>query len=435
MLNGNYTRINAVEFNANGESFIESCGAGRDFSGKGLYRPESNSRIRFLTADIADWSYVEMKIRSDKLIYLWARGESDASGDSDPDTLLFTDGDWGTGWSGATHSTGYTVGSFKKLGYLFKDGEGYVFIDGVYAADSERATPFLTNVNGKTKIAFATEPANFPYAVEIDYSAFYEKEPYGPPITDRPITAITFSQPSLLVSGDTHTLAPILAPLDTSDTGLSYSSSDTDVATVDDLGVVTQVGYGIVDITVTSKVNIMISGSIELFFEELSAAMVTLSDVPSGTLASLLTGDYNRVNAVEFNTDADSFIEFSSEGTSFAGKGFYRPNETTGGTIRFLTADITDWSYLEIKIQTNKLLNLWARGETVSGLGSDSGSEDVASPDTLLYTNGNWGNGWGGTASSNYGVVVTGYTAGTIKKLGYLFTADKGYVFINGVYT
>ncbi len=66
------------------------------------------------------------------------------------------------------------------------------------------------------------------------------------------LEAITLSNDELYLDvGDTWYTAPVLTPADTSMTRLAFSSSDEDVATVDNMGVITAVGVGDAEITAT----------------------------------------------------------------------------------------------------------------------------------------------------------------------------------------
>ncbi len=67
-----------------------------------------------------------------------------------------------------------------------------------------------------------------------------------------PLEAITLSDDELYLDvGDTWYTAPVLTPADTSMTRLTFTSSDENVATVDNMGVITAVGVGDAQITAT----------------------------------------------------------------------------------------------------------------------------------------------------------------------------------------
>lgn len=68
------------------------------------------------------------------------------------------------------------------------------------------------------------------------------------------VTSITLDSSSLtLEPGDTHTLSTVVAPEDATDKSVTWTSSDSNVATVSDEGVVTAVNAGTVTITATAN--------------------------------------------------------------------------------------------------------------------------------------------------------------------------------------
>ena len=70
----------------------------------------------------------------------------------------------------------------------------------------------------------------------------------------RLVTSITLNETSLsLNSGDTHTLTATVSPSDATDKGITWSSSNTGVATVDANGLVTAIAAGTCTITATAK--------------------------------------------------------------------------------------------------------------------------------------------------------------------------------------
>lgn len=93
------------------------------------------------------------------------------------------------------------------------------------------------------------------------HSSRYQGYPVRPvrvatdiPFSPISVTSITLDSSSLtLEAGDTHTLSTVVAPEDATDKSVTWTSSDSNVATVSDEGVVTAVNAGTVTITATAN--------------------------------------------------------------------------------------------------------------------------------------------------------------------------------------
>ena len=101
--------------------------------------------------------------------------------------------------------------------------------------------------------------------------------------TEIPVTGVTVSQPTItLTEGGTATISYTVEPSDASVKDVTFSSSDTGVATVDESGRVTAVGPGTATITVTTK-----DGG----FKATVTVTVTAKDTPPGPPEPPTPGD------------------------------------------------------------------------------------------------------------------------------------------------
>lgn len=90
------------------------------------------------------------------------------------------------------------------------------------------------------------------------------------PSSSVPVTSITFDSSSLTLEvGDTHTLSAVVAPQEATDKSLTWTSSDNDVATVSNDGVVTAVNAGTTTITATANDDSGVKAECEVTVEEL----------------------------------------------------------------------------------------------------------------------------------------------------------------------
>lgn len=85
-----------------------------------------------------------------------------------------------------------------------------------------------------------------------------------PTPTTKPVTAVTVSGSGTIEAGKTAQLTATVEPADATDTTVTWSSSNEDVATVDQNGVVTAKNTGTATITATSKSDPTVSGMLEI---------------------------------------------------------------------------------------------------------------------------------------------------------------------------
>ena len=105
-------------------------------------------------------------------------------------------------------------------------------------------------------------------------------------------TAVKLSKTSLSISkGKTAELSVTLEPADTTDTIVSWTSSDEKVATVDDNGVVTAAGYGTATIEV--KTSNELSATCKVTIRNETSSEVEKGSISSEKSDSLCISDYN----------------------------------------------------------------------------------------------------------------------------------------------
>ena len=174
---------------------------------------------------------------------------------------------------------------------------------------------------------------------------------------DIPTTGVTLSKDTLaLVNGNSGTLTATVQP-DTASQSVTWASSDTAVATVDESGNVTAVGAGTATITATAKVaaadGLMLSASCTVTVME-PTYTVTLNP-NEGTIADgkNVTG-YVRGTGMALPTAAD----ITREGYLF--KGWYETADFSGPPVTAITATDTGDKTFYAK---------WAEAYTVTAYG------------------------------------------------------------------
>lgn len=96
-------------------------------------------------------------------------------------------------------------------------------------------------------------------------------------VSDKLISLITLDVKSARIEeGKTIQLTASYAPADATKTGLTWSSSDSSIATVDDEGYVTGIGEGVAEITCTSENDIAASCTVTVGKKELPTTAATL---------------------------------------------------------------------------------------------------------------------------------------------------------------
>ena len=130
-----------------------------------------------------------------------------------------------------------------------------------------------------------------------------------------PVTGVTVSPTSLnLNAGSTYTLTKTVAPSTASNQNVTWSSSNTNVATVNSSGVVTAVGNGTATITCTSSENSSLKGTCSV---TVTTAVTSVTVSPT-TLSLNVGGTYTLSKTVLPSTASNPNVTWSTSSTSVA---------------------------------------------------------------------------------------------------------------------
>ncbi|MEX0274400.1 MAG: Ig-like domain-containing protein, partial [Flavobacteriaceae bacterium] len=159
---------------------------------------------------------------------------------------------------------------------------------------------------GSTTITVTTDDGNFTATATITV------EPATVPVTGVTVSPVN----ATLTEGDTQQLSASVSPSNATDMGVSWSSSDTDVATVSTNGLVTAILEGNATITVTTDDgDFTATATITVEAATISVTGVTVSPVN----ATLTEGDTQQLSAtVSPNNATDTGVSWSSSDTDVA---------------------------------------------------------------------------------------------------------------------
>ncbi len=152
-----------------------------------------------------------------------------------------------------------------------------------------------------------------------------------------PITGINLPSSTLIFPGQSMTLDAELVPAWTTQTDLTWSSSDNNLATVDENGVVTTgTTLGTVTITATSSENGAIMGSIDILISNTIVVQAEDFTLTGGDHDGFKTYEVNGIGAINYNQAGDwgdYEVDFPEAGnysvTYYAGS----PNDGAGVTL------------------------------------------------------------------------------------------------------
>ena len=129
------------------------------------------------------------------------------------------------------------------------------------------------------------------------------------------VTGVKVSTPTLTINeGETATISFTVEPSNASNKGVSFTSSDTSVVTVDENGVVTAVGPGTATITITTKdgsytatVTVTVKGkSVAVSGVSLDIVEVTIKEGDSVTLTATVKPDDAADKSVSWSSSDDA---------------------------------------------------------------------------------------------------------------------------------
>ena len=225
---------------------------------------------------------------------------------------------WGYGWTATvTPADGYTI---TKC--VFYDDEDRT------ATDSE--APFVVETTEEDKVP----QVNGTPILAYQSKGITKIEVYGyanPTTVD--VTGVSLNKTTTtLTVGDTETLTATVSPNDATDKSVTWSSDDTSVATVDPNGLVTAVGAGTANITVTTT-----DGS-----KTASCAVtVNAAIVTSAVTLHANGGTINSGNITEYTegTGATLPTDVTKEGHQFGG--WYDNDGLTGSLVTAISTSDT----------------------------------------------------------------------------------------------
>lgn len=280
---------------------------------------------------------------------------------------------WGYGWiATVTPADGYTI---TKC----------VFYDDANRTATDSEAPFVVETTEEEK-----EPqVNGTPILAYQSKGIKKIEVYGyanPTTVD--VTGVSLNKTTTtLTVGDTETLTATVSPDDATDKSVTWSSDDTSVATVDPNGLVTAVGAGTANITVTSN------------SDSTKNASCSVTVNPS-TYNVLLTGGSNAT--ISGGSTSQSELSGAMETVTYTANSGYHFADFTDITQNGITVTKTSDSVV-----------------TVSGI--PTADVNIVVPDAIAKTqisytvtfnveNGSWNNG----VSDAQTVTLTGYEGDTL---------------------
>ena len=119
-------------------------------------------------------------------------------------------------------------------------------------------------------------------------------------LTNEKVTSITLNHTeATLTEGKTLTLTATITPIYATDRSLTWSSSDSNVASVDDKGKVTAIAPGTATITAKANDGSGVSASCEVTVEAATYVSITINQYGSGTYCSEYALDFSNVEGLK----------------------------------------------------------------------------------------------------------------------------------------
>lgn len=134
------------------------------------------------------------------------------------------------------------------------------------------------------------------------------------------VTGVTIKESTTITRGETETLVPVIAPANATNTNVTWSTSNADVATVDENGVVTAVAVGSATITVTTEDQGLMDtcavtvAPIAVASVSLDKSELNLIEGLTGSLTATVLPANADDKAVSWTSDKPSVATVSSEG-------------------------------------------------------------------------------------------------------------------------
>lgn len=250
-----------------------------------------------------------------------------------------------------------------------------------------------------------------------DYTISVSQEPVSTVI---PVTGVSISPSTLsLVAGNSSTLTANVTPSNATDKSVTWSSSNTSVASVNEYGVVSAVGAGSVTITATSNYDSTKTGSCTL---TVAAATLTVSP----TTMSFTSRQGTSANGKDLTITANGGWNMSlsgsgfttNQGTSYSGSGnavisVYPTTLNNSSSSRSATITVTAYGPISRTVSVTQsgveTLDVTYNGSTATSL-TFAATDDTYAEGKTIYVN-SQNQGWTASISNGwtiYGDVTSG---------------------------
>ncbi|MDV7188024.1 polysaccharide lyase family 7 protein [Lutibacter sp. TH_r2] len=219
------------------------------------------------------------------------------------DSHLFLSFNGGVLRDDVTIKTNYTLGTIHEVIFLVVEGKHYCY----YSEDGN----LLTAYNNGNAASYLIKDNGNDYVMDIDYNDSYFKvgnytqsnadeegddtdDPnnYGEVLVydffvehdDVTVTGLNVSPATMdILVGNTYQLSALVSPVSATNSGINYSSSNNNVASIDVNGVITAVSEGSTTITVTSEEGSYTDTSIINVYNSALISNIALNKSISGT--------------------------------------------------------------------------------------------------------------------------------------------------------
>lgn len=222
--------------------------------------------------------------------------------------------------SGITDYSGYSFAAFvgdecRGMGKILTELPVTVFYMTVYSNIVEGEKVSFKAYDSSTNSTYLSENS---IEFKSESSLGVPSDPFVVKFIVDP-TSVTISDTGLtLIIGETHMLTATVAPDLASNTKLTWSSSDSKVATVSDNGLVTAIAKGEATITVTTANGLSDSCDIIVEKEDEPEPIVPVSIILSETSVTLNEGESLKLIATVIPADAEYTLTWSTTNSEIA---------------------------------------------------------------------------------------------------------------------